>query len=733
MTGYIFLIILLFITGAGYSQVTVQAARIDVAPEIDGILDEDIWEHAIPVNEDFIQHRPDCGESMSEHTEIRLLYDDRALYVAFIMNDCHPEEFTRSVTPRDYDSSSEWIGIWLDTFNDDNNAYFFFTNIENVQQDGRLCEVGGWDMNWDAVWESATASSDSGWTAEYAIPFAALRYSDDTEQVWGVNFKRTMTRTNESAFLFRMGDNGRVNINDFGEMHGLNDLPGAGQIEFRPYVAGKIRYIPDSEDEWDPWGNTGIDCKLRISSNASIDLTVNPDFGQIEADADEANLSHWETFLREKRPFFLEGADLFDLPFSLFYSRRIGGVAPNGEIIPILGGAKLTGTANGFRFGLLEAYTSRISETGEMLEPSTNYFVTRVLREFGEGTYIGASVTSTDIPQQDDQDYSYGRSGALDAQIRIKGTHTLSGAIAGTWNSWAAEWSDNLAYRGWYTYRGDRLDCSAGFSYREDSFNANMIGYTTSTGDMNSWAEVGLFHPFSGNRTLQHAWMNLYGHYDQTPDGEITSRGIYLNSGVTFRNRYHIDGNIGYKGSRFDKYEGPDGAEYDHGMSWGFSCSTDSREAFYFFLWGNGGAYRNGTSRSFGTWLNLKPAPHVSIGADIDWNATSDALRYNWNSDAWDTRDTDWKSLELSCSYMFNTDLSLSLVSQISRFESDYGLSETTESNDHWMNILLSWQFKPGSMFYFMAGENADPDEITGEYGEPDFTVFSKLTWFLPI
>ena len=117
MARQICLFILLLITGTGYSQISVKAARIDVAPEIDGIPDEDIWELAIPVNEDFIQHRPDCGESMSEHTEIRLLYDDRALYVAFIMNDCHPEEFTRSVTPRDYDSSSEWIGIWLDTPN----------------------------------------------------------------------------------------------------------------------------------------------------------------------------------------------------------------------------------------------------------------------------------------------------------------------------------------------------------------------------------------------------------------------------------------------------------------------------------------------------------------------------------------------------------------------------------------------------------------------------------------
>ncbi len=719
--------------GAGYSQITVQAARVDEAPEIDGIPDDDIWELAIPVNEDFIQHRPDCGESMSERTEIRLLFDDRALYVALIMHDSHPEEFTRIISPRDYNFMSEWIGVWLDTFNDDNNAYFFFTNIENVQQDGRLCEVGGWDMNWDAVWESATASSDSGWTAEYAIPFAVLRYSDDTEQVWGVNIKRTISRTNESAFLFPMGDDGCIHIRDFGELHGLYNLPCAGQIEFRPYIAGKIKYIPDAEDELEPWGNAGLDCRIGISTNASLDLTINPDFGQIEADADEANLSHWETFLREKRPFFLEGADLFDLPFNLFYSRRIGAVAPNGEIIPILGGAKLTGASGGYRFGLLEAYTGRVSEDGGMLEPVANYSVGRVIREFGDGSFIGTSMTSTDIPQQEDQDYSYGRSGALDAQIRIADLHTLYGAFGGTWNSYESEWSDNLAYKGSYSFKNERLNCSTGFSYREENFNANMIGYTTSIGDVNSWAEMGLFHPFSGNPTLQDAWTNICYHYDQVPGGEITSRGIWLNSGVSFRNRYYIEGGIGYRGSKFDRYEGPDGATYDPGMSWNFYCSTDSRKKFYIYLDVNCSTYRNGTNRSLWTGLNLKPAPHVSIEADIEWSTTSNALRYNWDSDAWDTRDTDWKSLELSCSYMFNTDLSLSLVSQISRFESDYGLSEASESNDHWMNILLSWQFKPGSMFYFMAGENADPDEITGEYGEPDFTVFSKLTWFLPI
>lgn len=725
--------ILLLITSAGYSQRTVQAVQIDEAPEIDGRPDEDIWQLAIPVNVDFIQHRPDCGEIMSEHTEIRLLYDDRTLYVAFTMHDSHPEEFIRSVTPRDFDSSSECIGIWLDTFNDNNNAYFFFTNIENVQQDGRLCEVAGLDSDWDAVWESATASSDSGWSAEYAIPFAILRYSDDIEQVWGVNFKRSIARTNESAFLFRMGDDGCINIRDFGELHGLNNLPDNQRIELRPYGAGRIQYLPDSEERWNLWGNAGLDCRIGISTNASIDLTINPDFGQIEADPDEVNLSHWESFLREKRPFFLEGADLFDLPFDLFYSRRIGAVASNGEIIPILGGAKLTGASGGLRFGLLEAYTGRISEDGEMFEPSANYSVGRVLKEFGNGSFIGACMTSTDIPQQENQDYSYGRSGALDAQIRIADLHTLYGALGGTWNSYACEWSDNLAYMGTYSFKNERLDCSTGLSYRDNMFNANMIGYTTSTGNLNSWVDMTLFHPFSGNPTLQEAWLNIYGHYDQTLGGEISSRRISLNSGVLFRNWFQVDGTIGYVGSQFDKYEGPDGVAYDQGMSWRLSCSNDSRKAFNFYLWGNGSTYRNGTSRTFWTWLNLKPAPHVSIEASIDWSTTSDALRYNWNSDAWDIRDTDWKSLELSCSYMFNTTLSLSVVSQISRFESDYELSEASESNYHWSNILLSWRFKPGSMFYFMVGENADPDEITGEYGEPDLTVFSKLTWFLPI
>ncbi len=726
------IIILFIVCSTSALAQTVTATRTDNPPVIDGLPDDPEWANSAAVIAHFIQQRPDCGELMTEPTEINLLYDDRCLYIAFTMHDEHPEEFTRMIAPRDEDFSSEWIGIWLDTYNDDNNAYYFFVCVDNVQQDGRLCEVSGWDGNWDAVWESATSISDSGWTAEFAIPLTALRYSGEEEQVWGINFKRNISRTNESAFLFRMADNGSVRIEDFGDLTGLSGLPSLRQIELRPYGAAKLDYSPDSDPELDPWGSVGLDCRLGISSSSTLDLTINPDFGQIEADPEQVNLSHWESFLREKRPFFLEGSDLFDLPFSLFYSRRIGSVAPNGDIIPILGGAKLTGASGGFRYGVLEAVTGRISEDGEMLEPATSYAVARFLREFGEGTFIGGSMTSTDMPGQMDEEYSYGRSAAIDGKLSIDGRHSLSGAIAGTWNSWMTDDADNFAYRGRYSYRDDRLNGSAGVSLKEDDFNANLIGYTSSTGDVNTWANAGLYYPFSGSEVFQNSWISLYGHYTYVPGGDITSRGININTGLNFRNRYHISGSLNLSGSWTDRYEGPSGSTYDGGANLNFSCSSDSRKMIYAYLWGGFGDYREGKSHDIGTWLSFKPVPHVSIGADLDWSTTSDARRYNWSADSWDQRSTDWKSLQLSGSYMVGTDLSFTLTSQISRFESEYALTGSSLSTQQWMNLLLSWSFSPGSMFYFMAGEHADPDE-TGELGEPDFNLFTKITWLLTI
>ncbi len=724
---------ILIVTGISFSQVPVQAIRVDESPVIDGIPNDEIWNLAIPIQEDFIQHRPDCGEPMTERTEARILYDDEALYISFRMYDSHPDEFTRMVAPRDSDFSSEWIGIWLDTYNDDNNAYYFFINVDNVQQDGRLCEVGGWDNNWDGIWSSGTVTIDSGWTAEFEIPFSVLRYSEDEEQVWGINFKRTITRTNESAFLFRMADNGSVRIEDFGDLHGLHSLSSARQIELRPYGAGRIQYHPDAEEEWDPWANAGIDARIGLSSELLLDLTVNPDFGQVESDPDEANLSHWESFLPERRPFFVEGSDMFRMPFTLFYSRRIGSVASNGEIIPILGGAKITGSFQGFRAGILNAYTASVKEDGSAVVNPTNYAAGRIIREFGEGTYIGFSGTSTDIPEHDGSDYEYGRSGAIDAQLSFLDYHRISSAVAGTWNSDESNWSDNLAYNFYYVYEDDRFDIDGGFSFREVNFNANMIGYTSSTGDVNTWISSGLYHPFTESEVLQHTWGNIYTWYDYVPRGPVTGRGINFNTGIVFRNRYHFDIDLGFDGSRTDRYEGPDGTKYDGGLNFNFSCSSDSREKLHGCLWGGTSSYCEGSSNHAGTWINYKPSSRISLEADISWDQTRDARKYNWNLEEWSNRDTDWRSLQLSGNWMLNNYFSFRLTSQMSRFATEWEAEESSRDYNHWMNVLLSWQFRPGSMFFFMIGENADPDMQTGDFGEPEFTVFTKLTWFLPV
>ena len=719
-----------FLEAAG---VSIRAERVEEAPVIDGISDEQVWDDAVPVNARFVQQRPHCGEPMSEETLIRIVYDDHNIYFALEMHDRSPEEFLRMIAPRDHDFASEWLGVWLDTFNDGNNAYFFFVNVDNVQQDGRLSEVGGWDQNWDGVWMSATAVSDSGWSAEIAIPFSILRYSGEGEQAWGINFKRTMTRTNESAYLFRMDDDGSVRIEDFGELHGLEGLPSGSGVELRPYGAGRLQYLNGGKDEWDPWASAGIDARVGLSSQLILDLAVNPDFGQVEADPDQVNLSHWETYLSEKRPFFLEGSDLFSMPFNLFYSRRIGAVAPNGDIIPILGGAKLTGTAGGFRVGLLEAFTGEVDDEGVTLEPSTNYAAGRVVREFGEGTYIGFSGTGVDRSPEGGNGNEYGRAAALDAQLSFLDGHRMNAALAGTWNSSDSLWRDNLAYRGWYGFDNGRLDISCGISRKEEDFDANMMGYTSSTGALETWVDADIYHPFAQSRIFQHWWGGAAGWYDRVPNGPITARGVSFNTGTVFRNRYHVAFDVGYEGSWTDRYEGPEGTEYEGGMNYGFSCSSDYRRPLHGDLWGGSNSYCEGWRRYMGSFVRYRPLPYLSVELDLDWSTTSNARKYNWETGSWELRDTDWRSGELSAGWMFSNDLSLRLTSQLSRFQLQWESGTAGREYSHWLNVLMSWSFRPGSMFYIMAGENAEPDPVTGDPQDPEFTLYTKLTWFLSI
>lgn len=162
--------------------------------------------------------------------------------------------------------------------------------------------VGGEDRNWDAVWSSAVAMNDSGWTVEVALPFSILRYSPAEEQVWGMNFGRTISSTNEAAYMFRMKEQGGTDVSCFGDLTGLCDLPSSHRIEIRPFVAGRLQFGGGDGLFSDPWGSAGVDLKIPLTMQTVLDVTVNPDFGQIESDADQGNISHWAPWLREKDP-----------------------------------------------------------------------------------------------------------------------------------------------------------------------------------------------------------------------------------------------------------------------------------------------------------------------------------------------------------------------------------------------------------------------------------------------
>ncbi|MCD4700359.1 MAG: carbohydrate binding family 9 domain-containing protein, partial [Candidatus Aegiribacteria sp.] len=350
------------------------AVRVEEGPSIDGCLDDPVWEQAHSLRCTLMQYGPDYGSPMTEETEIYILYDDRHIYFGFRMNDPDPSSMMDALTPRDEYVTGEWIAILLDTWGNGREATSFEVSLSNSQMDAKVSPYGNWDYSWDAVWESGTNSDLQGWSAEFAIPFSCLRFDQSNEtQVWTVNFQRILGKTRENGWYILSEAQQMAQLETFAPINGIEGIHGSLGAEIRPYSSSRFFHTADL-DEWETNLNAGLDVKLGITSGVAADLTVYPDFGQVEADAAEMNLSHFELFLDERRPFFLESQNTFEMPFNMFYSRRIGAVSPNGEVIPIIGGAKLSGSlGGGIHFGFLDAVTSRISEDSISLVPAANY------------------------------------------------------------------------------------------------------------------------------------------------------------------------------------------------------------------------------------------------------------------------------------------------------------------------------------------------------------------------
>jgi Domain of unknown function (DUF5916)/Carbohydrate family 9 binding domain-like len=422
-------------------RINVTAVRTPEPPVIDGRLSEESWSRAEAASA-FTQRDPDEGRPATERTEVKILYDNDALYIAARLFDSQPELIGRRLSSRDggkdgnrdADPDADRIIIYLDSMYDRLTGAAFGVSAANVQEDAIIFNDTFVDKSWDAVWQSHVSIDEAGWSAEIRIPLSQLRFPVADKQTWGVNVERFIRRKNETVWLERVPKDEAGLASRMGNLTGLDGLRPRRRMELLPYAAARAEFIAPEEvadpfnDGARAFGALGMDMKLGLSSNLTVDATINPDFGQVEVDPAVVNLTAFETFFPEKRAFFLEGAQIFGSfgqggsnsfwgfntsdPI-IFYSRRIGR-SPQVDLddtdfidqpasTTILGAVKLTGkTSTGWNIGLLEAVTGRetarttvghLSETAAV-EPVTNYTVARVQRELGRRGGAGFMTTA---------------------------------------------------------------------------------------------------------------------------------------------------------------------------------------------------------------------------------------------------------------------------------------------------------------------------------------------------
>ncbi len=426
------------------------AVRVAHGPKVDGDLSDPQWEKA-PAFTDFTQHDPDDTRPATLPTSVRIVYDDHAIYFGLKMVDTDPP--TARLARRDNFTQADFVSINLDPQLDRLSGNAFTVNPSNVQVDTVLYNDVGEDPSWDGVWDSATRIVADGWTAEVRIPFSQLRFPDKPVQVWGINITRRTTRTNEMVRIVNTPKGQTGFVSHFADIVGIEGIRRGRPLELLPYVVtrGDLRSRVDPADPLissrETSADAGLDLKYALTSTLTLSGTLNPDFGQVEVDPAVVNLTEFETFYPEKRPFFTEGASLFSFggspapshinfidPPSVFYSRRIGRspqLPPDSPFadVPsqtrILGAAKVTGrVAGGWSLGVLDALTDTeharfVTADGEIdravVEPMSNYFVSRVTKETAPGSRLGLIFTSVDRRQ--DGETSVLRNGAQSGGI----------------------------------------------------------------------------------------------------------------------------------------------------------------------------------------------------------------------------------------------------------------------------------------------------------------------------
>jgi len=502
----------------------IRATRTATPPLIDGAVEGPVWQAASPIL-DFSQAEPVEGGRPSELTSVRILFDDNALYVGVICYDADPGGIVGKLSRRDRTTEADRFTVLIDSYYDRKSAFVFSANVSGVQSDGILSQGGSvYDLTWDAVWDVVTQVYEDGWSAEFRIPFNVLRFTEDRqgEFVWGVNFRRYISRRKEVDDWVMVPRTEKYEISRWGTLVGIRGIPSPVHLEFSPYVAGSVAYQSATESaprSSSSGARAGVDVKYGLTRNFTLDATVNPDFGQVEVDQAVLNLTVFETRYPEKRPFFIEGAQFFtfgssydDTPLPLFFSRRVGrapalgtsvSAPPGGAVVEnpsqttILGAAKLSGrSSSGLSVGALTGVTdeehatlrdSLGSESAELTEPRASYTVLRLRQEFPEGSWLGGIATVAGRASA-----RTALSGGIDWNLHLGGgAHSVDGYVAAA-RSWRGdqEQSGGAGRLLFSRIAGSRWSYLASYDFATRNFEINDLGFFARPHDHGGYTQL---------------------------------------------------------------------------------------------------------------------------------------------------------------------------------------------------------------------------------------------------
>ncbi|WP_026897462.1 DUF5916 domain-containing protein [Daejeonella oryzae] len=727
----------------------INAIRIDKAPKIDGILDDEVWKSA-PIASGFVQLRPVPGrmEKDNQKTEVRIVYDNAAIYVSARMHEVSQDSIARQLAPRDQVGNADFFGIVFDTYLDKINGNGFFVTAAGSQFDAKYSASGNEDELWNAVWESDVKIDETGWSVEMKIPYSALRFSSNDIQKWGVNMIRKRQNVQEQFFWNPLDPNKNGFINQSGELTGISNIKAPMRLSFSPYISSYVNNYPYNQPGIKNTSgsfNGGMDIKYGINQSFTLDMTLVPDFGQVQSDNQVLNLTPFEVQFNENRQFFTEGTELFSKG-DLFYSRRIGsnptflGPAETnpGERITaypteskLLNATKISGrTAKGLGIGFFNAITNRMKASLEddlgntrlvEVQPLTNYNIfvldqslknnsslsfinTNVLRQ---GSAYDANVSAVDFNLNDKKNV-----------WNIKGTGRISYLKGGEFNSGQEGYSYDLKFgkqSGKFVY--NFLQKLTTDTYEQNDlgilFNRNFL-------DNSVFGEINLYKGKKLYNEL-HAFVQL--RYSQrykprTYQNFVASSGMYMQ----FKNLWSVNANVEWQPEGNDFYESRNGLVYRTlgnkfaGLNLSSNNSKKYNAGFYSYITAE--KRFKGKGLDLGFYQNYRINNKFSVGNDFSYEP-----RFNYsgwvgslnNQTIFSRFDRQTVVNSVDAKYTFNTKMGINLRARhywSNRINKDFynlladGNLEATSNrveganrNFNTFNLDMNyvWQFAPGS------------------------------------